>query len=104
MTTETGIAKEKLVADFKAVIADTEELLKATATQSGERVSAARTRVQETIENTRERLAELQENAVDKARAAARATDQMVHDNPWKAVGIAAGVGFLLGLLVHRRD
>lgn len=104
MTTETGIAKEKLVADFKAVIADTEELLKATASQSGERVSAARTRVQETIENTRERLAELQDSAIDKARAAARTTDQMLHDNPWKAVGIAAGVGFLLGLLVHRRD
>jgi ElaB/YqjD/DUF883 family membrane-anchored ribosome-binding protein len=93
-----------LVADFKAVIADTEELLKATASQTGERVSAARTRMQETIENTRERLSELQDTAADKARAAARATDQMVHDNPWKAVGIAAGVGFLLGLLVHRRD
>jgi ElaB/YqjD/DUF883 family membrane-anchored ribosome-binding protein len=104
MTSDVGVAKDRLVTDFKAVIADTEELLKATASQSGEQVSAARTRVQETIENTRERLAELQESAVDKARTAARATDQMVHDNPWKAVGIAAGVGFLLGLLVHRRD
>lgn len=104
MTTETGVARERLVADFKAVIADTEELLRATANQTGERVSAARTRMQETIENTRERLTDLQESATDKARAAAHATDQLVHDNPWKAVGIAAGVGFLLGLLVHRRD
>ena len=104
MSTDTGVAKERLIQDFKAVISDTEELLKATATQTGERVSAARTRMQETIENSRERLSELQETATDKARAAARATDQIVHDNPWKAVGIAAGVGFLLGLLVHRRD
>ena len=104
MTTDTGFAKERLVQDFKAVIADTEELLKATASQTGERVAAARTRMQETIENTRERLTEIQDTAVDKARAAARATDQLVHDNPWKAIAIAGGVGFLLGLLVHRRD
>ena len=104
MATETEVARERLVKDFKTVIADTEELLKATASQTGERVSAARTRMQETLENTRERLEELQEGVMDKARATARATDQMVHDNPWRAAGIAAAVGFLLGLLVHRRD
>jgi ElaB/YqjD/DUF883 family membrane-anchored ribosome-binding protein len=79
-------------------------LLRATANQTGERVAAARTRMQETIENTRERLAELQASASEQARATVRATDQLVHDHPWKAVGIAAGIGFLLGLLVHRRD
>jgi len=104
MTTDTGYAKEKLVQDFKAVIADTEELLKATASQTGERVAAARTRMQETIENTRDRINELQDTTMEKARAAARATDQMVHDNPWTAIAVAGGVGFLLGLLVHRRD
>lgn len=102
--TTTEAAKEKLMDDFKAVINDAEELLKATASQTGERAAAARARVEESIRATRERLADLQGDVADRARAAAHATDQIVHDNPWKAVGIAAAVGFLLGLLVHRRD
>lgn len=102
--TKTEAAREKLMGDFKAVINDAEELLKATASQTGERVSAARARVEESIRTTRERLSELQDDVTERAGAAAHATDQMVHDNPWKAVGIAAAVGFLLGLLVHRRD
>jgi len=104
MATETEVARDRLIKDFKAVISDTEELLKATASQTGERVSAARTRMQETLENSRERLTELQGDVTERARAAAQATDQLMHENPWKAAGIAAAVGFLLGLLVHRRD
>jgi len=104
MTTETEVTRDRLIKDFKSVISDTEELLRATASQTGERVSAARTRMQETLENTRDRLTDLQGDLTDRARAAAKATDQMMHDNPWKAVGTAAAVGFLLGLLVHRRD
>jgi len=102
--TTTEAAREKLMNDFKAVINDAEELLKATASQTGERVAAARARVEESIRTTKDRLADLQGDVTERARAAARATDQIVHDNPWKAVGIAAAVGFLLGLLVHRRD
>ena len=37
------------------------------------------------------------------AKAAAKATDGYVHENPWKSVGIAAGVGLLLGMLIGRR-
>lgn len=102
--TKTEAAREKLMDDFRAVLSDAEELLKATASQTGERVTAARERVEERIRSTKERLADLQGDVTERARAAAHATDEMVHDNPWKAVGIAAAVGFLLGLLVHRRD
>lgn len=104
MASETEVAKERLIKDFKTVISDTEELLKATASQTGERVAAARTRMQETLETSRERLEELQGDLSARAKAAAQATDQLMHDNPWRAAGIAAAVGFLLGLLVHRRD
>jgi ElaB/YqjD/DUF883 family membrane-anchored ribosome-binding protein len=45
----------------------------------------------------------LQEAAVAKAKAAGHATDEFVHDNPWQSIGIAAGVGLVLGLLVSRR-
>ena len=101
---ETHSAKERVIRDFKAVVVDTEELLKATANQTGERIAAARTRMEESLAATKKQLAELEENMVEKARAAAQATDQLVHENPWKSVGIAAAVGLLLGMLIHRRD
>jgi ElaB/YqjD/DUF883 family membrane-anchored ribosome-binding protein len=101
---EMDVAKERLMKDFKAVLGDTEELLRATASQSGEKVAAVRARVEESLTATKKRIADLEESVVDKTKAAAHAADQMVHENPWKAVGVAAAVGFLLGLLVHRRD
>jgi ElaB/YqjD/DUF883 family membrane-anchored ribosome-binding protein len=103
-TREADAAKERLMKDFKAVLGDTEELLRATASQTGEKVASARARVEESLMTTKKRIADLEESVVDRTKAAAHAADQMVHENPWKAVGVAAAVGFLLGLLVHRRD
>jgi ElaB/YqjD/DUF883 family membrane-anchored ribosome-binding protein len=101
---ETEVAKERVIRDFKAVVNDTEELLKATANQTGDRIAAARVRMEESLAATKKQLAELEESMIEKTRAAARATDQMVQENPWKSVGIAAAVGLLLGMLIHRRD
>jgi ElaB/YqjD/DUF883 family membrane-anchored ribosome-binding protein len=41
--------------------------------------------------------------AVEKGKEAAHTTDEFVHEHPWKAVGIAAGVGLIVGLLIGRR-
>ncbi len=100
---DTQAAKEKVIRDFKAVVNDTEELLKATANQTGDRITAARARMEESLAATKKQLAELEESAIEKTKAAARAADQMVHENPWQSAGIAAGVGFLLGMLINRR-
>lgn len=97
------VSKDKLVADMKVVIADAEELLKATASAAGDRVSAARTRMEDSLRTARVKLAEAQEVVVDKAKAAARATDDYVHANPWRSVGIAAGAGLVIGMLISRR-
>ena len=99
----TDVSKDKLVADMKVVIADAEELLKATASAAGDRVTAARTRMEDSLRTARIKLAEAQEVVVDKAKAAARATDDYVHANPWRSVGIAAGAGLVIGMLISRR-
>jgi len=99
----TDVSKDKLVADMKVVIADAEELLKATASAAGDRVSAARTRMEDSLRTARVKLAEAQEVMVDKAKAAARATDDYVHANPWRSVGIAASAGLVIGMLISRR-
>jgi ElaB/YqjD/DUF883 family membrane-anchored ribosome-binding protein len=97
------VSKDKLVADMKVVMADAEELLKATASAAGDKVSAARARMEDSLRTARVKVAEAQEVVVDRAKAAARATDDYVHANPWRAVGIAAGVGLVIGMLISRR-
>lgn len=106
MASEAGMehaSKEKLMADLRMVVADAEELLKATASQTGERIVAARARAEESLKTAKARLAEVQAAAVARAKATARATDEYVHENPWKAIGIAAVAGLLLGALIARR-
>lgn len=102
-TASTSAARDQLVTDMKAVIADAEELLKATAGAAGERIGAARTRAEETLKSARARLSEIESNVLDQAKDAAKAADEYVHQHPWGAVGIAALAGLLVGVLVSRR-
>lgn len=97
------VSKEKLMEDLKVVVTDAEELLKATASQTGERIAAARAKAEESLRVARVRLADAQAALVEKTKIAAKATDDYVHENPWKAVGIAAVAGLLLGALISRR-
>lgn len=99
---QSDVSKEKLMQDLQIVVSDAEELLKATASQAGEKVSAARERIQDSLTAAKARLAEAEEAMLEKTRQAARATDEYVHDNPWRAVGIAAGVGLVVGMLISR--
>ncbi len=103
MNTEANVAKEKLIQDFRIVIADTEELLKATATLAGEKAASARERIQESLHRAKVKLADAEDAIVGKTKQAAHATDVYVHENPWHAVGVAAGIGLLIGLLIGRR-
>ena len=103
MTADTQVSKEKLVTDLKVLVGDTEELLKATAGQAGEKIAVARERIQASLAVYKDKLLDAEQALREKTKEAAKATDEYVHDHPWQAVGIAAGVGFLLGLLVSRR-
>lgn len=99
---QNDVSKEKLMQDLQLVVSDAEELLKATAGQAGDKVSAARERIQESLSAARARLGEAQDAMLEKTKQAARATDEYVHENPWRAVGIAAGVGLVIGMLISR--
>ena len=103
MNAMSEVTKDKLVADVKLVIADAEELLRATAGQAGEKIAEIRATVTDRIAGAKIRLAELESVMVDKAKLAGRAADDYVHDNPWRSVGIAAGIGLIAGLLIGRR-
>lgn len=99
----TTAQRDRLMADLKLVIADTEELLRVTAGQAGEQAKEMRGRMQTRIDQAKASLLQMQEASLAKAKAAGHAADEYVHDNPWKAIGAAAGVGLIAGLLIGRR-
>ena len=99
----TAISQEKLLDDFNAVIAEAEQLLKSVANEGGDKADTLRLKVEENLRAAKARLKDLEGAVVEKTRAAAHATDDYVHDHPWQAIGVAAGVGVVVGLLLNRR-
>ncbi|MCE0498337.1 MAG: DUF883 family protein [Methylacidiphilales bacterium] len=104
------VTREKLVEDVKVLTKDVQDLLKATASVVGEKAAEARVKVEESLKVAQSKLAVVQDDVKARGREAVAVTDEYVRDNPWSAVGIAAGVGFLLGLgfaagtFLRRRD
>jgi ElaB/YqjD/DUF883 family membrane-anchored ribosome-binding protein len=94
--------KDRLVTDLKSLIGDAEELLKATTSQAGEKIAVARQRIEQSLIEGRKALADAEKVVIKKSKECAEIADDYVRENPWSAVGIAAGVGVLLGLLIRR--
>ncbi len=99
----TAAQKDKLLTELRAVVADAEELLRATASDTSEGAAEMRGRLQARLHHAHERLAHLQDSLVSRAKEASEATDAFVHDNPWKSIGMVAGLGLLVGILIGRR-
>jgi len=99
MTTDA----DKLMEEMRAVVEHAEALLHATAGQAGAGIGDARARAEDSLKAARARLASIEDDISVRAREAAQQADRYVHDNPWTAIGVAAGVGLLLGVLIARR-
>ncbi len=98
-TGEIQESTEKLLQDLRAVVHDGEELLKAGANELNERGLAARERLAAALEVAKETRRKLEERAL----AGARATDQLIREHPYESIGIAFGVGLLIGVLINRK-
>jgi ElaB/YqjD/DUF883 family membrane-anchored ribosome-binding protein len=103
MNSQANFNTDKLVEDLKVVMRDAEALLRATSAQTGEKIQEVRARAEESLQQARTRLTQLEDDAYQRAREAADAAEGYVRENPWQALGIAAGVGVLVGLLLSRR-
>lgn len=103
MTELTQAHKEHLMGDLRMVISDAEELLRITADQAGQGAADLRGRIATRMQQAKVELTNLQQVAVAKVQAAGHAADQYVHDKPWRSIGVAAGVGLVVGLLIGRR-
>lgn len=95
----TEATREKVVADFKALMRDAEELMKATADDLGEKAKDARARLKVALSEAKDSCAGLEERAA----AGAKATDKVIREHPYQSLGVAFGVGLLIGVLVNRR-
>ena len=100
--TQTG-ARDQLMADLKNVIQDAEAWLRHGGSLTGEELKAAKAKFERTIINAKDDLIRLEEAVVEKTKAAAKATDEYVQENPWKAVGLGAAFGVVVGLLIARK-
>ncbi|PRA58874.1 MULTISPECIES: YqjD family protein [Pseudomonas] len=96
-------AQEILMDDFQTLVSDTERLLEHTATLAGDQADELREQIHESLLRARETLQLTQESLTERGKAAVTTTEDYVQANPWQSVGIAAGVGFLIGLLATRR-
>jgi len=103
MSDSTEHSRSKLVDEFSAVVSEAEDMLKRAANETGDKAKDLRTQVEGKLLTAKLRLQELQGQAVDRAKETARATDDLVHDHPWQAIGVAAAVGIVIGLLMNRR-
>ena len=100
--TQTG-TRDQLVNDLKTVISDAESWLRNGGQLTGDELKAAKAKFEQTLSSAKEGLAEYQQTVVEKTKEAARVTDEYVHDNPWKSVGLGAAIGVVVGLLISRR-
>jgi ElaB/YqjD/DUF883 family membrane-anchored ribosome-binding protein len=90
---------EKLLEDVKQVVRDGEELLRAGAGELSEKGKAARVRLAAALDSAKETGRKLQERTI----ASAKATDKVIREHPYQSIGIAFGVGLLIGVLVNRK-
>ena len=103
LANEAATGADQLIGEFKALMADAEALIKATEDHPGETISTIRNKALETIAGAKQSLSGLEGTLTDKAKVVAGSADDFVHRNPWEAVGVAAGLGLLIGLFMRRR-
>jgi ElaB/YqjD/DUF883 family membrane-anchored ribosome-binding protein len=97
------LARERVVADLKSLVRDSEDLLKATAGDVSEKARETRARVSAALERAKETCVNLQEQTAATARTAAKKADTVIREHPYESLGVAFGVGLLIGVLVMRK-
>ncbi|MBM7060932.1 DUF883 family protein [Pseudomonas sp. UL073] len=103
MARKTANEQDTLLAEFKALVSETEKLLQDSAALAGEEADSLRLQVNDSLTRARETLQDAEEALRGHGKAALAATEAYVAENPWQALGLAAGIGVLIGLLASRR-
>jgi ElaB/YqjD/DUF883 family membrane-anchored ribosome-binding protein len=100
---QSAMARERVLQDFKALVHDSESLLKATASDLSEKAKEARARLSGALERAKATCAELQAQTMTSATAAAKKADTVIREHPYESAGMAFGLGVLIGVLLARK-
>jgi ElaB/YqjD/DUF883 family membrane-anchored ribosome-binding protein len=103
MNDMTATGTGKLDSDLKIVVDDARDLMRSTKSLTGDSFSELRSHIQTQADKAKNDLVRLRGSAALKTKALAHNTNVYVHQNPWKSVGFAAGVGVLMGILLRRK-
>jgi len=98
-----AITRQQLVADLNLVLSDVDALIRATANQRGAEIAKVRAKAADTVAAMKTRMAGAEVALLNKGRQASKIADDYVRENPWRNLGVATGVGLLIGLLIGRR-
>jgi ElaB/YqjD/DUF883 family membrane-anchored ribosome-binding protein len=93
------VTKEKLKNDLRVLVHDAEDLMKVTASDLGEKAREARAKLTATLESAKATCKRLEEKTI----ATAKAADHVIREHPYQSIGIAFGLGLLIGVLVNRK-
>lgn len=99
----TDNARAAVVREFHNFVADIEDLVRATTLLTGEELTRAKAKLAERVASARQSVEEVGGAIAQQARKSASITNDYVHEQPWKAIGAGAAIGFLLGVVVARR-
>ena len=95
----TELNTDKLVTDLKRIVTDSEEFLHATKDAVGDKAHEVRKRLADGLEAAKRTCRRLEEKTVEGAKAA----DRTIREHPYQSLGVAFGVGLLIGALVTRK-
>ncbi|MFZ2651893.1 MAG: DUF883 domain-containing protein [Burkholderiaceae bacterium] len=96
-------ARDRLAHSLQEMVEEAEHLLENAQRTGSDQFTAARDKFESQLRRAKAELSRLEESAIYNAKRAARATDQAVHEHPYTAMGISAGLGLLIGMLIARR-
>lgn len=100
---DNNVSKEQILSDMRVVVGDLESMLKATANSADADVRALSERLRDRLAVAKARLLDAEHAMLERGRQLARTTDDYVHQHPWSSIGVAAGIGLLLGVVIARR-
>ena len=102
-TVSASSLADQIEADVRKAVSGAEDMLTQAANATGDKAAELRSQALQQLKALREHMNDAQEAALRQSKAAARATDEYVHENPWRSILAAASVGVVVGLLIGRR-
>ena len=99
----SNAGQDELLQEFQALVKDTEKLLQQSADLTGEKAEDLRTQIHQSLSRARATMHNAEASVRERSKAAVDATESYVQTHPWQSMGIAAGVGMLLGMLITKR-